>query len=94
MAQAVRPPDPLDRRSVRAEVGVCWPFTVQRRHRAQHRPGSTAGIPWPGLPPGITNDGLPVALELDGLHGGDDALLGVSLGIEGILGPIAAPRMK
>jgi Asp-tRNA(Asn)/Glu-tRNA(Gln) amidotransferase A subunit family amidase len=57
-------------------------------------PGSTAGLPGLVLPAGIADDGLPVALEFDGPAASDRALLALGLGLERVLGPIPAPRLR
>ena len=57
-------------------------------------PGSTAGLPGLVLPVGLTRGGLPVAIEFDAPASADRALLGLGLGAERALGPLAAPRIR
>lgn len=54
-------------------------------------PGSNAGIPGLSLFAGMTAGGLPVGLELDGPLGSDQALLGIGIAIEALLGFAPAP---
>jgi indoleacetamide hydrolase len=57
-------------------------------------PGSTAGLPGLVLPAGLADNGLPVALEFDAPAASDRSLLALGLGLEAVLGPIAAPRPR
>jgi len=56
-------------------------------------PASYAGLAGLSLPMGLTDSGLPVGLELDGLEGSDEALLGIGLSVEKVLGPLPPPSL-
>ncbi|HLH77181.1 MAG TPA: amidase family protein [Candidatus Binataceae bacterium] len=55
-------------------------------------PSGMFGTPGLNLPVGLTSDQMPVGMELEGLPGGDAQLLGLGLALEGVLGPLPAPR--
>jgi mandelamide amidase len=55
-------------------------------------PGSNAGLPGLSLFAGMSG-GLPVGLELDGPVGSDQALLGIGLSMEAVLGRAPAPAL-
>ncbi len=56
-------------------------------------PGSVAGLPGVAFPLGMTQSGLPVGIELDGPIGGDADLLATAMTLDGIAGPVPAPRL-
>ena len=52
---------------------------------------SAIGAPGLSIPAGLTAHGLPVGLELDGLPGDDEALLGLGVAVEQMLGSPSSP---
>jgi Asp-tRNA(Asn)/Glu-tRNA(Gln) amidotransferase A subunit family amidase len=65
---------------------------VQARLIRNTVPSGMLGTPGLNLPIGLTADRMPVGVELEGLPDGDAQLLGLGLALEGILGPLPAPR--
>jgi len=55
-------------------------------------PYNLTGLPALSLPCGLAGDGLPIGLQAAGRPHGDDALLSVAAGLEGVFGTFRPPR--
>jgi len=57
------------------------------------RLSSVVGTPSLTIPAGLSSSGLPVGLSFDGLTGSDNALLGLGLSLEAVLGRLPSPML-
>jgi len=82
---------PVGQEVVTLPGGLTVPATIAYTQNVV--PASYAGLAGLSLPVGLTGAGLPVGLELDGLEGSDEAVLGIGLSVEKVLGGLPPPML-
>ena len=82
---------PIGQEVVTLPGGLTVPATIAYTQNVV--PASYAGLAGLSLPMGLTGAGLPVGLELDGLEGSDEAVLGIGLSVEKVLGDLPPPTL-
>lgn len=82
---------PVGQEVVTLPGGVAVPATLAYTQNVV--PASYAGLAGLSVPAGLTSAGLPVGLEVDGQEGSDEAVLGIGLSIEKVLGSPPPPTL-